>query len=90
MKKPLFTLAAIALLMKPLYGLMGKNEYLDVAVFIAISIVVIIIINEMMKPRIIEEDVQPFMQEDKQWDEDITTYLARCAVCDIFGCLQMH
>ena len=75
MKKPLFTLAAIALLMKPLFGLMGINDYLDVAVFIAISIIVIIIINEMMKARIVEDDVQLFMQEDKQWGEDECSFL---------------
>lgn len=75
MKKPLFTLAAIIILMKPLYGLMGRNEYLDVAVFIAISVIVVIIINEMMKPRVVDDNVQPFMHVDKLWGEDKRSFL---------------
>ena len=71
MKKLLFILGVIFCFIKPLNSLLGKNEYLDIAIIISIFVIVLMMINEMMKPRVVEEDVQPFMQEDEQllWDD---------------------
>ena len=66
MKKLLFILGVIFCFIKPLYSLLGKNEYLDIAIIVSIFVIVVMIINEMMKPRVVEEDVQPFVQEDEQ------------------------
>ena len=72
MKKLLFILGVIFCFIKPLYSLLGKNEYLDIAITVSIFVIVVMIINEMMKPRVVEEDVQPFMQENEQslWDDN--------------------
>lgn len=78
MKKLLLSLAAILFLMKPLYGLVGENEYMDIAIYVAISIIVVLVINEMMNAREKKyENAQSFVWDEPKDTGDESSFLVK-------------
>ena len=78
MKKLLLSLAAILFLMKPLYGLIGINEYMDIAIYVAISIIIVLVINEMMNAREKKyENAQSFVWDEPKDTGDESSFLVK-------------